>query len=175
MRHFPSGPLGKCPALGSVQMGNSLQGNEINKRVTSAPVYHTGYFNGNRRAIFNYIRENPGPHYSRIRRETGLSSGVITHHIRELERIRLIKSHCSRYLKRFYPHEMTIDCEPLSVKQREVVEIISRRTSSSTKEIAEELGKTRQAIIYHLKNLANLGVVRSRIKKRRMVWYTVDR
>jgi len=157
------------------KMEKSLRRNEIQEEVTSASLHRTIQFNGNRRAIFNYIRKNPGAHYSRIRRETGLSAGVITYHTRELERKGLIKSHCGKYLKRFYPYGITIDCEPLTVKQREVVEVISRRARISTNEIARELGKTRQAVIYHLKNLADLGVVRSKMNNRKMLWYTVDR
>jgi len=119
-------------------METSYQDNKSEMRDTSSSVHHKRHFNGNRRAIFNFIRENPGAHYSRIRRETGLGSGVITYHTRELERKRLIKSHCGKYFKRFYPYGMIIVCEPLSGKQREVVEVISRRTSISTNEIAVE-------------------------------------
>ncbi|MDP6155405.1 MAG: winged helix-turn-helix transcriptional regulator [Candidatus Thermoplasmatota archaeon] len=149
--------------------------NVIQERTKSVSGFPRIHFNSNRRAIFNCILENPGVHYSKIRRETGLAAGVITHHVRELERKRLIQSHCGKYLKRFYPFGMTISCEPLSARQSEVVEVISRRTFSSTREIAEELGKTRQAVIYHLKNLATLGVIRSKMKKKRRFWYTMKK
>ncbi len=156
-------------------MEKELQKKFQKNAVKPIPAHRKLHFNGNRRAIFNYIWENPGAHYSRIKRETGLGSGVITHHIRELEKKGLIQSHCGKYPKRFYPHGMTISCEPLSVKQMEVVEVISRRKNISANEIAMELGKTRQAVIYHLKNLSNLGVIRSKVNKRKMLWYTIGR
>ena len=115
--------------------------------------------------IFHYIERNPGAHYSKIKRTIGLSSGGLSYYIRKLENSGKVISNINGCMKCFYLDEIEINPNSLTVKQREVMDVIVEKPYISVKEIAHVLGKTTQAIEYHLKNLIVLKAVES-IKRR---------
>ncbi|MDP6155191.1 MAG: winged helix-turn-helix domain-containing protein [Candidatus Thermoplasmatota archaeon] len=59
--------------------------------------------NEKRRLIFTYIGEHPGEHYRRIKRELGIASGTLRHHLRRLEEAGMIRSERVGKYRYFYP------------------------------------------------------------------------
>ena len=115
-------------------------------------------------AIFRYIEKNPGAHYSKIKRAIGLSSGGLSYHIRELENSGKVISNRNGCLKCFYLGDAEINPNPFTFKQREVMDVIAQKPDISVKKIANVLGRTTQAIEYHIKNLVVLKAVESKKK-----------
>ena len=120
--------------------------------------------NENREAIFRYIEKHPGAHYSKIKKVIGLCPGNMTYHVQKLENSGRIISQRNGCLKCFYPDDRDINPSPFTVKQSEVMDVITQRSDISIKDIADEIGKTSQAIEYHIKNLVVLKAVESKKK-----------
>ena len=140
--------------------------------------------NDNRRAIYGLITRRPGLYHSEIGAELGITGGVLAHHLRKLEEGLLIRSRYNGYIKGFFPAEKKEgkkkksknEMPPLLTrKQKSVLYIIERGRGISTIQIAKELGKTRQTIIYHTNVLLKLGKIRRREVEGKSLWFLKKR
>lgn len=113
----------------------------------------------NKTAIFRYIRKQPGAYYSQIQRELNLASGVLAYHLKAMKDARLIESRHDGYLTRYYPDGIKYTPVGLTPKQREMAEIISRKRGITNRQLCKMLGKTKQTVQHHVKNLIEKGVV----------------
>ena len=127
--------------------------------------------NGNRIAIFRYIKHFPGAHFSKIKRELGLSAGTVTHHTRKLEDDDMIISHRKGCRKLFYPNGARMEEDNLTSVQTGVVGYISERPGRSTKEIAAHFGISRRAVSYHTNHLHMLGIIKRKKRGNALHWY----
>ena len=113
--------------------------------------------------VYEYIRNNPGTHYSEIKRELELNNGSLTYHLHTLEREELVKSRTSGRFKVFYPTGAKIpkDMEPQIISiRRQILDIIREEPGITQKELGLRLpNKKQRTISYHVKNMAREGVL----------------
>ncbi|UCH88223.1 MAG: winged helix-turn-helix transcriptional regulator [Thermoplasmata archaeon] len=117
-----------------------------------------------RNQIYKYIETNPGTCYSDIMKDVGVKNGVLVHHLKTLEREELIKSHRDGMYRRFYPMYTKIaskEIDELSWFQLRIYNIIRTSPGIKPNQIAEELGKSKQVINYHLNQLKSADLIRT--------------
>lgn len=113
--------------------------------------------------IYEYIKSNPGVHYSQIMHRFELKNGTLSHHLNILEKQEYIKSQMDGMYRRFYPTGMKIkakDINFLSEIQRNILNVIRKKEGISQSKIARELGRSRRIINYHVNLLADAGIIR---------------
>jgi len=123
--------------------------------------------------IFGYVKASPGSTYSEILRELELSNGVLTYHLKVLEREGFIKAAKDVVHKRFYPAGQKI--EPRRFRpnrlQKDIIIEIERLPGITQAQIAKLLGESKQLINYHVKILERLGFLRGERSGREIYYY----
>lgn len=131
------------------------------------------------RKILEYISGHPGVHLRDVCRGLGLAMGDVTYHVRRLERDQRITSARRGLYRFFYPANL------FGPRQKEVLGVLSLDTprelllsiienpESSQVELAESLGVTQPTASWHLKRLAELGIVEKH-QAGRGITYTVS-
>ncbi|MEE9340758.1 MAG: winged helix-turn-helix transcriptional regulator [Thermoplasmata archaeon] len=112
--------------------------------------------------IYEYIKLNPGDHYSSIRRELSLSNGLLAYHLSVLEKQNFVKSQREGKLKRFYPVDMTIPRKKgvrLSDLQVKMLRRIDKNPSITQGQLAGLLGVSRQTVNHNIKLMERAGVL----------------
>lgn len=122
-----------------------------------------------RRRILDYLRAIPGDHFRSIARNLGLSVGEARHHLHMLIREELVIERKEGGRARYYVRDRLADAERNELFSRQWayrdlrVRILTRlrtRGPGSGREVAGELGISRQLAAYHLARLAELGFIR---------------
>ena len=126
-----------------------------------------------RKKILNFIKKNPGTHFSDILRRLNLSSGRLTYHIMKLEEAGKIFAQYEKYWKRFYPISMKDEKIPKSLTPMEekIFKIVKKHPGSTYMDIVKRCDKTRQAIYYHFKKLTKKGFIRTESVKGKHHFY----
>lgn len=108
--------------------------------------------------LYRFIKQNPGPSFSDLRRELALSNGTLVHHLRILEGQEYVKGVRDGFRTRFYVRGPKIIMESyLTRTQIQLVEAISANPGLTQKELAQLLGLPRESVSYHTKQLAAKG------------------
>lgn len=122
---------------------------------------------GSRKQIFEYIEVNPGSHFSKLKRELDMETGLLQYHLRKLEEMNVIESETHHGRRRLFV------ARELNKKERS---ILSRLRYQTTREIllyllevgparnsgiAEEVGVAPSTVSWHLSNLLEEGIVES--------------
>ena len=108
--------------------------------------------------LYRFIKQNPGPSFSDLRRELALSNGTLVHHLRILEGQEYVKGVRDGFRTRFYVRGPKIVMESyLTRTQIQLVEAISANPGLTQKELAQLLGLPRESVSYHTKQLAAKG------------------
>ena len=113
----------------------------------------------NKSIILMHINKSPGIRYRELVRETGFSNGVISYHLKILEKSRLIKvSRYYRWSTRYYPLNIT-------TKESHILEYIRRTTAKQIvlfllqhdqltfNDILQYTGKVPSTVSWHLLRL----------------------
>lgn len=116
--------------------------------------------------LIRYINEQPGIRYREVLRLSGLSNGVLTYHITNLEKSRQIivdrnnKTKTTRYYSNYIPAEETdiIGCIRNN-SARQIILFILDHDSCTFNEIIEYTKKAPSTISWHLKRLKAAGVI----------------
>jgi predicted transcriptional regulator len=116
--------------------------------------------------LIRYINEQPGIRYRELLRLSGLSNGVLTYHITNLEKSRQIivdrnnKTKTTRYYSNYIPAEETdiIGCIRNN-SARQIILFILDHDSCTFNEIIEYTKKAPSTISWHLKRLKAAGVI----------------
>jgi DNA-binding transcriptional ArsR family regulator len=119
-----------------------------------------------RQKIYRYISENPGVHLREIQRKTNIPYGTLKHHLRYLEKHKLIKT---KSLVGYYKRYAITDkfsknqTETLNLMRQEVpryilIYILFYRVCSQT-ELAKALEKKPSTIGFHLKKFKKIGLI----------------
>lgn len=128
--------------------------------------------------VYEHIRNNPGVHYSEIKRELELNNGSLAYHLHTLEREELIRSRTSGRFKLFFPTDVKIpkDMEPqVSAIRRQILNLIRNQPGITQKELASKLtNKKPRTISYHVKNMSREGVLRLEKAGREIKCYITD-
>jgi DNA-binding MarR family transcriptional regulator len=127
--------------------------------------------------IYEYIMGHPGDHYNSIREELNLNNGVLTYHLRILEREDYIRSMRDGIYKRFYPVDAKVQrvngFGNQSVQGRIIMYLI-QKPGLSQKEISKALGTSQQVVSYHLNLMIETGHVRA-IREGKILRYYVNK
>ncbi|MCI0497427.1 MAG: winged helix-turn-helix transcriptional regulator [Thermoplasmata archaeon] len=115
--------------------------------------------NENRGRIVQYLIDNPGAHYRRIKDELELSNGVLGYHLGVLERNGILKSRSDGSLKRFYPHGFEIPPIQLTRKERRIVRVIATNPGIRQSELGERVKLKQSTVSYYIKQLRTKGIV----------------
>ncbi|MFA5860697.1 MAG: ArsR family transcriptional regulator [Candidatus Thermoplasmatota archaeon] len=119
-----------------------------------------------RESLHKRIASEPGVCYTDLKRDTGLTTGVLVHHLRALERAGYLSSRKEGAFRRFYaagsapapaPKSVTY-VAPLTPMQSRVLELVRERPMTQA-ELGERLGITQQGVSHHVKSLERAGHV----------------
>jgi len=122
--------------------------------------------------IIKFIMENPGAHFSEIKRCLGISTGSLSNTIKKLESNKEIVSRNIGGWKRVYPSTMKeIPISPLTPPAKKVYDSIDKELGSSCQDLAEKLGFTRQNIRYHTQNLEKRDYIRTGRDGRKLIFF----
>ena len=126
-----------------------------------------------RKDIVKFITKNPGVHFSKIKGHFGYSTGSLVYQLELLLDRKEIFARYDGFWKRFYPISMRrkrvfVEITPT---QDVIVKILEKSPGSSFMDIAGRLGKTRQAIMYHLKILVKEGIVKRKKSGRKYLYH----
>jgi len=116
--------------------------------------------NSIRNGVFNYIREHPGENFSEIKRKLELNNGVLTHHLKTLEREHYIKSRKDGLYRRFFLRHEPIPNIILNSSQKGILDFLILHPGATQSEVAINLGVSRQTINYHIRAMEEMGAVR---------------
>lgn len=130
-----------------------------------------------REEINGYIKENPGAHYNKIKKNLEIGNGTLAHHLRILEKTGFITSRTEGFRYRlFYPIGLELPKVKkyiLNDQQKEILEIITQNRGITQKEIVNLLGESQQKISYNLKELERVNRI-VKIKEKGMNHYYVS-
>ena len=114
-----------------------------------------------RARILAYIKENPGVHFHGIVKALDLSHGCLTYQISKLEGSGEIFSETEKYWKRFF-HVSMRKRRPRAIApcEKELLRYIEETPGATYKDFVRDLGRTRQAHMYHVKKLIGMKFVR---------------
>jgi predicted transcriptional regulator len=119
-----------------------------------------------RERIYGHIQAKPGVHYRSLLRDLAMANGTLAHHLRALERERLIRLERRGLKLRFYPAGLPPaeaapdpEAEPLLPKQAALLEFVRANPGTSQARVATALGVSRQALHYHVHGLAERGLL----------------
>jgi DNA-binding MarR family transcriptional regulator len=129
-----------------------------------------------RNQIYKYIQTNPGTNYSEIMKDTGVKNGVLVHHLKMLDREGYIKSDRDGMFRRFYPVGVAIpqkEIDHLSWFQIRIFNFIRMNPGTTPKNIADEVGKSKQVVNYHLNLMRNAALVRDEVQGKYTQLYVI--
>lgn len=135
-----------------------------------------------REALQQRIGAEPGISYSELRRQSGMNTGAIVHHLRALERAGLVASRKEGAYRRFYPVGAApapalapppapapahVRVAVLTPMQQRVMDVL-REAPLTQGELAERLGLSQQGTSHHVKSLERAGHIEAEYDGR--VW-----
>ena len=127
-------------------------------------------FNEKRCRIFNYIMENPGRHFSEIKRKLGIPKRTLGYHLDKMINEGIVVSRPKGIFKFYYPIGYNVEPENITPTQRKVVDVL-REKPMTTREIAKIMNKSLPSIKYHLDKLREMGFVDRRSVGTGYEWY----
>lgn len=118
-----------------------------------------------RKQIFEYIKANPGSHFSKIKRELGMETGLLQYHLRKLEEYNVIESKDHQGKRRLFgPRELNAEEQSiLSTLRyettRRILLYLLEHGPARNGEIADAVGIAPSTVTWHVSNLLDQGVV----------------
>ena len=116
--------------------------------------------------LIRYINSQPGIRYRELLRLSGLSNGVLTYHITNLEKSGLIiaNRNTKNKITRYYPNNIPIEEADIighirNNVARQIVLFILDRDSCTFNEIIKYTKKAPSTISWHLKRLKESGII----------------
>jgi predicted transcriptional regulator len=137
--------------------------------------------NDARRAIFEYIKTNPGCHLRETAGALGLSTTNVLWHLRKLEESNLVSSKKLEGYKVFYPVEGGVEAKRMGLalavlrngNATQILGIIARTPGVHQREIARMLNVNHGTVRWHLKKL-NIVQLVLEVKKGAVSMYYVS-
>jgi predicted transcriptional regulator len=116
--------------------------------------------------LINFINSQPGIRYRELLRLSGLSNGVLTYHITNLEKSRWIIAdrNINNKITRYYPNNIPIEEADIighirNNAARQIILFILDHDSCTFNEIIEYTKKAPSTISWHLKRLKDSGII----------------
>ncbi len=112
--------------------------------------------------IYEYVRENPGAHFSDIKRTLDLGNGEATYHLRRLEKAEYLKSRFDGRLKRFYITGVKITKDMYGVEdgiKRRIISKVRENPGLSETALAKKIKVKRKerTIKHYIKKMSRRG------------------
>jgi predicted transcriptional regulator len=128
--------------------------------------------------IYGFIKGNPGVHYNQIMKDLDMKNGTLSYHMYMLEKTGMIKSRKEglRY-RAFYPTDMKFPQNEryrLTNIQLDILNLISKNSGISQKEISKKLNEKHQTISYNVKVLRQAGLINLNKKGRKTSCYKTE-
>ena len=133
----------------------------------------------NRAGIYRLIREEPGISTKDIADRLGLAWGTVTHHLGKLEKRRFVVSKKYGKYRRYFANGAggSQDKDALAVlrldRTGDVAALIQRHPGVSQKAVSEMLGVSSSTILWHVKRLEEVHLVR-KVRDGKLVRYYPD-
>jgi predicted transcriptional regulator len=116
--------------------------------------------------LIKYINAQPGIRYRELLRLSGLSNGVLTYHIANLEKFgRIIADRSiNNKITRYYPNNIPVEETDVighirNNAARQIILFILEHDSCTSNEIIEYTKKAPSTISWHLKRLKDSGII----------------
>ncbi|MFA4907327.1 MAG: winged helix-turn-helix transcriptional regulator [archaeon] len=123
-----------------------------------------------RNSIYKSISKNPGLHFRELQRRTKLAVGTLQYHLDYLQKNHLVRGEREGKFVRFYSVRAKTIGEETKImpllrheSMRHIVLYLMEKQRATNKVIARETGLSPSTVSWHLKKLAESGVI---IKKR---------
>lgn len=129
--------------------------------------------------VFEFIYNNPGSHFRKIKKEMDLSIGTIQYQLNKLEKDGKIVSIHHRFYKFYFPNGVFQDREKEilqvlnNASLRNVLLIIIEKKHLSKHEIANLLNISYSSVNWHLKQLTSYGIIVEK-RDRKFIRYSMN-
>ncbi|MFC7115653.1 winged helix-turn-helix transcriptional regulator [Natronoarchaeum sp. GCM10025703] len=131
-----------------------------------------------RKEIFEYVQANPGVHFSQLKRDLDMETGLVQHHLRTLENYDVLTSQDHQGKRRLFVAE-ELDEEERAILSslryettRHILLFLLEEDTARNRAIAEELGVAPATVSWHVSRLIENGIV-SKVRDGRTTFYTV--
>jgi predicted transcriptional regulator len=131
-----------------------------------------------RKEIFEYVQANPGTHFSQLKRDLDMETGLVQHHLRTLEDYNVLTSEEHQGKRRLFIAEELAEEERAILSSlryettRHILLFLLEETTARNRAIAEELAVSPATVSWHVSRLVENGIV-SEVKDGRTTHYTV--
>lgn len=121
--------------------------------------------NGVRQRIFEFIRQNPGAHATRIAKASGSGWGTTIYHLDRLQQARMVTRERGGNQACYFPsgfasHEARVAMTALKqATARQIADYVLAHPGASQKDVALALGLSQALVSWHVKRLAEAGVL----------------
>ncbi len=109
--------------------------------------------------IIEYIRHNPGAHFSMIKKDLEMPNGSAGYHLRVLEASGFLRARSDGFYKRFYPHGYRIPEFVLDETEQRIVAFVQAEPGIAQKDLATKIGLSPSTVSHHIKRLKRKNVV----------------
>lgn len=131
-----------------------------------------------RKEIFEHVQANPGIHFSQLKRDLNMETGLLQHHLRTLEDHDILTSEDHQGKRRLFVAQ-ELDEEERAILSllryettRHILLFLLEETTARNRAIAEELGVSPPTVSWHVSRLVENGIV-SEVQDGRTTCYTV--
>lgn len=130
-----------------------------------------------RARIMTIVRAEPGIHFRRLMRRSDLTNGALDHHLHQLVsggRLRIVRG-AGR--SRYYPKGVSPGQVPAIAHNpgaQAVLQVLAGRPGLSASDVARSVGITRSTANYHVRRLADAGLIRDGGAGRAAAWRLSD-
>jgi predicted transcriptional regulator len=131
-----------------------------------------------RKQIFEYVQANPGSHFSELKRELAMETGLLQYHLRELEEYNVLESKEHQGKRRLFVTR-ELDAEEQSIlstlryeTSRKILLYLLEHGPARNGDIAEAVNIDPSTVTWHMSNLLDEGVLET-IKDGRTTRYQV--
>ncbi|SDJ33638.1 Winged helix-turn-helix DNA-binding [Halovenus aranensis] len=131
-----------------------------------------------RKEIFEYVQANPGAHFSQLKRDLDMETGLVQHHLSTLEDYDVLTSEDHQGKRRLFVAEELTEEERAILSSlryettRHILLFLVEESTARNGAIAEELGVSPPTVSWHVSRLVENGIV-SEVEDGRTTYYTV--
>lgn len=118
-----------------------------------------------RKQIFEYVHANPGSHFSEVKRELDMETGLLQYHLRKLEEYNVIESKDHQGKRRLFVAR-ELNAEEQSILStlryettRRILLYLLEHGPARNGEIADAVDIAPSTVTWHVSNLLDQGVV----------------
>lgn len=136
-------------------------------RDSSESSHDEGLSLATRKEIFEHVKANPGIHFSQLKRDLDMETGLLQYHLRELEAYGVLESENRQGKRRVFvasdlsEEERTILSMLRYETTRKILLYLLEEGATRNGEIADAVGVTPGTVSWHLSNLTDEGIIES--------------